>query len=994
LTAAHRAALEDDALALRAEVEALAFVRLAALLRAPCGSRAGCAGGAAARCGHREAAYVALAFKARRALRRAGGLAAVRATDAAGAALDAFSPRGAAQPWVGVARRARPLGTWTQWKARWTAGYSLIDAAGSGFPPHMSEAVLIALRGVAEAQTVAGAGGAGAAPLASPPRSATDPAPATPGAAADGAGVSGGGGGGGIAGASPGASAPSSDRLFAIIASALAAPRSPKSKEPKLQRDTARAQRTRAQESARAYLRARLAWLTRVHAAASATVDGAFRGAVRAALAPVGAAPGVLADAAAAGDAGAACARAALLKSAAAAGADPAEGAASSAAAAAATARATFTAAGASRTAWALLDWALPPRLTVSNSRALAVAVETASLRGVDADDKARADAVAGAVARVRAAPPMALGGGGGRERGGGGGGALPLTTEAALIRDARQRPLLSSWPTSLEIDCGADADDDLFGSWGGRGEGSAGGAGGGAAGGAGGGAAGGAGKRYRLLVLTGERTKVDVGAAGAVGGGDAYKSALVTQAGARNAGGDAGAQLARSAAPPPAPPPPPHIPLPLESTPFARGGAAPRSLAAASAPPPPAAARDVSLLSCIAAARRTALTAGAALDGLPSHAASAIAREARSALEYVVARVDAAAAAPAGARAPAAPPPASPPSLWGARRGGGAIGIWGDAAPGENTGVSAHSFAPAAPKAPKGPKAPKVGAARALLGSKKAAGGGGGGGASSVTIIGGGGARAGARAGAASAPPAGASAILLIDDAALERAGEVVRAHFERFRAARGPAGAVDVAAAAAQLIIAARPRAARRKKDDGLFCSCRTPYDATRAYIACDSCENWLHLGCARVSPFAAAYTILSFACAQCSKGAANAHALVREPDDPVLADARAAVLAARAAGLVSVALAAKFVGAAALPAALRCVAVSPREAPPPPLRLRRLAAGDVHRGFVIEGDFAWKITSGWPRDGAAAAGGDAAGKKRARRTDETSFKARASV
>ena len=165
-------------------------------------------------------------------------------------------------------------------------------------------------------------------------------------------------------------------------------------------------------------------------------------------------------------------------------------------------------------------------------------------------------------------------------------------------------------------------------------------------------------------------------------------------------------------------------------------------------------------------------------------------------------------------------------------------MGVWGCAAQGGDfsASFSANNFVPSA--APRAVIARPVGVKQA----KKLKG-------SSVSVTAGGagaGVVAGGVSGAASAPPqsgptarADAVPYTAADDAALEEIGVIVKTQFDRIRESRGSSGRVDLAAVAAEAILASRPPARRRAKDDGLYCICRSPYDGARAYIACDSCS-----------------------------------------------------------------------------------------------------------------------------------------------------------
>jgi hypothetical protein len=72
-------------------------------------------------------------------------------------------------------------------------------------------------------------------------------------------------------------------------------------------------------------------------------------------------------------------------------------------------------------------------------------------------------------------------------------------------------------------------------------------------------------------------------------------------------------------------------------------------------------------------------------------------------------------------------------------------------------------------------------------------------------------------------------------------------------------------------------------------LHCSCSKPQDeSTSTYIGCDHCSAWFHINCVDISPFAAEYLILSWACKTCQSPPLSRRTFIRADNDPYLIDA----------------------------------------------------------------------------------------------------------
>ncbi|VEL13263.1 unnamed protein product [Protopolystoma xenopodis] len=55
---------------------------------------------------------------------------------------------------------------------------------------------------------------------------------------------------------------------------------------------------------------------------------------------------------------------------------------------------------------------------------------------------------------------------------------------------------------------------------------------------------------------------------------------------------------------------------------------------------------------------------------------------------------------------------------------------------------------------------------------------------------------------------------------------------------------------------------------EDDAIYCLCRTKYDASRAYIACDHCDEWYHVECVGLTPEQASAHTGVYTCPSCRR------------------------------------------------------------------------------------------------------------------------------
>lgn len=810
LRARHAAALEADALALRAEVESLAIVRLAALLRSPCG-RTTCPRGVNVRCRHRAIYYERMVSKARSALRRLGGIAAIEALDASGRHLDAFAPRwdahGAPVPRDEAHKPA--LETWGDWKSRWASGYSLIDAAA--FPPHMLLMVLRGLLGVATGQAVASN------------EDEEDVAPRAKGGASKASEAAASGGKDQGDPEVGGAPQQPTDRLVALLTTTLHI-RENHQKLPKFSRSltakdrSLRAKHLKVIENAREYVLRRTLWMQSLRDAARVPLSSALRASVDAQLSAVGSVSGSLQNALASGTKE----DVARLLHVRGNDTDSSVG--------------LTGAATASSVGWMLLDYtSSADLLTITNPRleetivatteAIAEEARESSMAavGVDADLSAFSPSLASGALAVhkRQQPPQQS-----QEQQLG---ATPLFATQSMI------DRVSAVPT-VDLDFGRGL------------------------------------PMRRTSTLS------------------------------------------------------PSSPLVVSTS-----HAVPDAIASDALDRTPTSPRVDSVSTVMSSAleqRRSAVleSMGLGKSSQLSHSAgAAVAREVTSAVEYLLARIETSFMSESE-RKVRGEIEAEARKRWGivevprSLRGGGPAGVWGDAAAGEAGTGTANEFQYAGgsallPDPPSG--APRIEAPvvmeprlprtlrvkdpeeerkkRALYHleyrRKRARLQAASGGASGTGVS------AGSSRGIAD--KAGSPT----DDTSMNHAVSLVADIFDELQVKRrkgAAGGAKDTAADKAASIVASQAKLVRpiTKDKNGieLFCTCRTPHDGDREYIACDTCDEWFHLSCVQLSSFASNYLILSYACARCSKSPLKPATLVRTSNDPKLQDAMAALAAAQ--------------------------------------------------------------------------------------------------
>lgn len=134
--------------------------------------------------------------------------------------------------------------------------------------------------------------------------------------------------------------------------------------------------------------------------------------------------------------------------------------------------------------------------------------------------------------------------------------------------------------------------------------------------------------------------------------------------------------------------------------------------------------------------------------------------------------------------------------------------------------------------------------------------------------------------------------------DTTLASISDWVRVYYKRSakEGRRAMVAGIDTAEMRKQVIVESLPAVPQRvapknKRGEELFCVCQQPHDDSRVFIACDACNGWFHVECVGLSRFATEYAVLSFACAECHAQHGRM-TLVRDPSDPFLQDAWAAV------------------------------------------------------------------------------------------------------